>query len=85
MVLLHQSEELDQQVMAMLHAEYTELDRNIECCMKSLQHTLAVVVLQAGKAFAAASIASFVSANPISGIVPSSSLLKGSGGRVYHQ
>jgi hypothetical protein len=40
--------------------------------------TFAVVLLQAGKALCAASIASFVSARPISGTVPSSSLVAGS-------
>ena len=38
-------------------------------------------MLQAGNAFAAAAIASFVSASPISGTVPSSELSKGSGER----
>jgi len=43
-----------------------------------LRLALAVVVLHAGKAFAAASIASFVSDMPSSGIVPSTSFVAGS-------
>ncbi len=66
-VLLHQSEELDSTSHDDASRKVYGSDRNMKYCMKSLQHTLAVVVLQAGKAFAAASIASFVSANPIPG------------------
>ncbi len=36
-VLLH-SEELDQQVMAMLREKYTGSDRNMKYCMKSVAH-----------------------------------------------
>lgn len=74
MVLLHQCKELEKNVMSMLPIECYTLCR----ILVTSEQTFAVVLLHAGKAFAAASMASLVSSMPISGTVPSSSRVAGS-------
>lgn len=76
MVLIHQCEELEEDVVSVLPVEM--LGRMMAYSRYHFKHAFAVVLLHAGNAFAAASIASLVSAKPISGTVPSSSRVAGS-------
>ena len=74
-MLLHEVEEFYEDIMAVLQT------MNISICVgqkEACSHTFAVVLLHAGKALCAASMASLVSSRPISGTVPSSSLVAGS-------
>lgn len=74
MMFPHQPKKLEEDVMPMLKGAH--LSEQFVCWINQL--ALAVVVLHAGNAFAAASIACLVSAKPISGTVPNSSRVAGS-------
>lgn len=74
LVLLHEPEELFEDVMPVLYEPLS----TVNVVNSGFRRTLAVVLLHVLNAVAAASMASFVSARPISGIVPSSSSVAGS-------